>query len=224
MFFSLLVSGITLYYLEIESLDLTNPTTYLINGFYFQIITFIGGYFLYLKLTKQTISSSLNYSKPTIKIVFFVIGILLLSYPTMTFFGYINSFLKELIPNNSYILQEIETDKNQLAILSTKGNLMLLIKLFVIAVLPAIGEELVFRGVILAKIKQVSCNEHYGVIVSALLFAGIHMQPTKLLPMIFLGLVLGYIYTRTKNIAYPMLFHFLFNGSTILLAHYNLLA
>ena len=219
--FASLLSGITLHYLGIENLDLSNPTTYLISGFYSQLVGFIGGYLLYLQLTKQTIYKTLNFKKPILKLVVAVIAILIISFPIMLFFGYINSFLKELIPNNSFILQEAETDQYQLTLLSTKGNLVLLIKLFVIAILPAIGEELIFRGVILSKIKEASNNEHYGVIVSALVFAGIHMQPTKLLPMIFLGLVLGYIYTKTKNIIYPMLFHFLFNSTTILLAHFG---
>jgi len=221
--FASLLSGVSLQYLGIENFELSNPKTYLISGFYSQLIGFIGGYFLYLVLTKQSLSSNLYYTTPTPRLVLIVIGILILSFPIMMFFGYLNAFLKELIPNNSFILQEAETDKFQLALLNTKGNLMLLIKLFVIAVLPAIGEELVFRGVILTKIKQAANSEHYGVIVSALIFAGIHMQPTKLLPMIFLGLILGYIYTKTKNIVYPMLFHFLFNGTTILLAHFSIL-
>jgi len=218
-----LITGFTLPYFGIDSIDLSNPKTYLISGFYAQFIGFIGGYFLYLRLTKQSISSTLSVNKPTLKLVALIICVLIISYPLMTFFGYLNSFLKEAIPNNPFILDEIETDKNQLALLTTKGNLMLTIKLFVIAILPAIGEELIFRGILLTKIREASNSEHYGVTVSALVFAGIHMQPTKLLPMLFLGLVLGYIYTRTKNILYPMLFHFLFNGSTILLAHFNYL-
>lgn len=217
-----LFSGFTIPYFDIETIDMSNPTIYLINGFYSQIIGFIGGYFLYLKLTKQIISNTLDISSPTVKLIFIVIGLLIISFPIITFLAYINSFLKELIPNNTFILGEDETDKYQLAVLSTKGNVMLMLKLVVLAILPAIGEELIFRGAILTKIKQASNNEHFGVIVSALIFAGIHLQPTKLLPMIFLGLVLGYIYTRTKNILYPMLFHFLFNSTTIILAHIGL--
>ncbi len=218
-----LFTSLTLPQLGINTIDLSNPKTYIISGFYSQIIGFIGGYFLYLKLTKQGISSTLNISTPTLKSAAIVVGILIISYPLMSFFGWMNSFLKEIIPNNPYILDELETDKNQLALLTTKGNVMLTIKLFVIAVLPAIGEELIFRGVLLTKIREASNNEFYGVVVSALVFSGIHMQPTKLLPMLFLGLVLGYIYTRTKNIVYPILFHFLFNSTTIVLAHFNYL-
>ena len=216
-----LLSGATLNYLGVENLDFSSPTTYLISGFYAQIIGFIGGYFLYLKLTKQTIYDSIHFKKPKLKLVFLTAGLLIVSLPIMTFFGYLNSFLKELIPDNSFILEEAKTDAYQLALLTTKGNVMLMFKLFVIAILPAIGEELVFRGVLLAKFRQASNSANYGVIVSALIFAAIHLQPTKLLPMIFLGLVLGYIYTKTKNIVYPMLFHFLFNGTTILLAHFD---
>lgn len=216
-----LLSIITLNYAGIESIDLSNPKAYIISGFYSQFVGFIGGFFLYLKLTKQNLYQHVHFGKPTLKIAAIVVGVLLISYPIMLFLGYINSFLKEFIPNNSFILQETETDTYQLALLSTTGYLWLTIKLFVIAVLPAIGEELVFRGVILTKIRQASNSEHYGVIISALVFAAIHLQPTKLLPMIFLGLVLGYLYTKTKSIVYPMLFHFLFNGSTILLAHFG---
>jgi len=218
-----ILSGITLPLVGIETIDLANPTTYIINGFYSQLIGFIGGYFFYLKLTKQSITTSLTIQRPTTRLTLSVIGILIVSFPIMMFFGYINAFLKDIIPNNSFILQEVDTDAYQLALLTTTGSTWLIAKLFVIAVLPAIGEEIVFRGAILTKIKQASNSEHYGVIVSALVFAGIHMQPTKLLPMLFLGLVLGYIYTKTKNILYPMLFHFLFNGSTILLTHFNYL-
>jgi len=218
-----LITGFTLPYFGIASIDLSNPKTYLISGFFSQIIGFIGGYFFYLKLTKQSISSTLSIHKPTLKLAAIIVGILIISYPVMTFFGYLNSFLKEVIPNHPFILDEIETDKNQLALLNTEGNLWLMAKLIIIAVLPAIGEELIFRGVLLTKLREVSNNEHFGVTVSALVFASIHMQPTKLLPMLFLGIVLGYIYTKTKNILYPMLFHFLFNGSTILLAHFNYL-
>jgi len=218
-----ILSGITLPLVGIETIDLANPTTYIINGFYSQLIGFIGGYFFYLKLTKQSITTSLTIQRPTTRLTLSVIGILIVSFPIMMFFGYINAFLKDIIPNNSFILQEVDTDAYQLALLTTTGSTWLIAKLFVIAVLPAIGEEIVFRGAILTKIKQASNSEHYGVIVSALVFAGIHMQPTKLLPMLFLGLVLGYIYTKTKNILYPMLFHFLFNGSTIILTHFNYL-
>jgi len=220
---SSILSGITLPLVGIETIDLANPTTYIINGFYSQLIGFIGGYFFYLKLTKQSITTSLTIQRPTTRLTLSVIGILIVSFPIMMFFGYINAFLKDIIPNNSFILQEVDTDAYQLALLTTTGSTWLIAKLFVIAVLPAIGEERVFRGAILTKIKQASNSEHYGVIVSALVFAGSHMQPTKLLPMLFLGLVLGYIYTKTKNILYPMLFHFLFNGSTILLTHFNYL-
>jgi len=216
-----LFSRMTLSNLGFNDLSLSNPKAYLVSGFFSQVVGFVGGFILFLKITKQSLKSVINFKQPTFKFISIVFGLLIIAFPLMMYIGYLNSFLKDIIPNNNFILQEIETDKYQLALLTTKGNLMLSIKLIVIAILPAIGEELIFRGVILTKIKQASGNIHYAVIVSAVVFAGIHLQPTKLLPMIFLGIVLGYLYSKTKNIFYPMLFHFLFNGTTILLTHYG---
>lgn len=216
-----LFTGLTLSFLGIESIDMSTPKTYLLAGFYSQLLGFIGGFFLFLRLTKTPITSILQIAKPDVKLILIVLVILAAAYPIMLILGDLNSFLKDLIPNNTFILEEEETDKYQLALLTTTGYVMLSLKLFVVAILPAIGEELVFRGVLLEKIKQASKNEHYAVIVSALIFAGIHLQPTKLLPMFFLGLVLGYLYTKSKNIVYPILFHFLFNATTITLAHFN---
>ena len=215
-------SGVTLQLLGFETIDLANPKTYIISGFYSQLIGFIGGFLMFLKITKQSFISVIEINRPNIKLSLVIIGLLLLAYPIMLILGYYNAFLKELIPNNTFILQELETDNYQRNLLENNGTIMLYLKLFVIALLPAIGEELVFRGILLSKIKLASNSEHYGVIVSAVLFATIHLQPTKLLPMIFLGLVLGYIYTKTKNITYSMLFHFLFNGSTIIIAHFDI--
>ena len=214
-----LFSRIVLQVLHIEIIDLSNPKTYLISAFFSQIIGFIGGFILFLKLTKQTFKSVIHFRKPNLKLSILIIGLLLLAYPIMLILGYYNAFLKEIIPNNTFIIQELKTDNYQKNLLENNGTLMLYLKLFVIALLPAVGEELVFRGVLLSKIRLASNSEHYGVIVSAILFATIHLQPTKLLPMIFLGLVLGYLYTKTKNIVYPIFFHFLFNGTTIILAH-----
>jgi len=206
--------------LSIENIDLTNPKVYLISGFLSQVVGFIGGFILFLKVSKQSFKTLINIKLPQTKMIILIIGILLLSYPIMAILMYFNAFLKDLFPNNGLILQEIKTDLAQHNLLLANTSLMLTAKLFVLAFLPAVAEELVFRGILLTKIREASKNEHHGVIISGLLFAMMHFQPTKLLPMIFMGIMLGYIYTRTKNIVYSMLFHFLFNATTILSVYF----
>jgi len=202
------------------TIDLNEPKVYLLFGFLSQLVGFIGGFFLFLLVTKQRLKDVVSIAAPQLKLIGLVVGILLLSMPIINGLIYLNSILVELIPNNNFVLQEKEILANQYNLLSANSFLMMVSKLFVIAFLPAVGEELVFRGVLLKKIQESSNNEHYGVIVSAALFAVVHQQPSNLLPMIFLGVVLGYIYTRTNNIFYSMLFHFLFNSMTVMSVYF----
>lgn len=83
--------------------------------------------------------------------------------------------------------------------------------LFLIAVLPAIGEELLFRGIVQ---KQVGRLVHpvAAVWIAALLFSGAHLQFEGFLPRLALGAVLGYLYYWTKNLWIPILVHFFNNG------------
>ena len=219
---SSLLFGLSLSFfgLDITQLDQKNADVYLISALFTQLGGFVGGFVLFLKLTKKSFKSIINIDFPELKMVAIIIGLLIICIPLMSGLTYINSFLKDIIPNNSFILAEKEIHLSQAAILENTGTLKLFIKILLIAFLPAVAEELLFRGVLLKKIKEASKNEHYAVFVTAGLFAVIHFQPSHLLSMIFLGAVMGYIYTRTNNLFYSMLFHFMFNSMTIASAHY----
>ena len=90
------------------------------------------------------------------------------------------------MPNNYFIIQEQKVHAQQNSLLQNTGYIRLTLKLFVIAILPAVAEEIVFRGVILNRIKKATQNEHYSVIITSILFAIIHFQPSHILSMIFL--------------------------------------
>jgi len=199
--------------------DIT-PMAYIIAGFFNQLIGFIGAFLLYLKLTKQSFSKSILISAPKYKLMTLTFVLLVLSFPTVSWLASINENLKTLIPNNSFILEGEATQQLQQKLLTDPSVLLLILKIVVIGIVTAFAEELIFRGVLLKKIETSSNNKHYAVIVSALIFAIVHLQPLMLLPMFFLGLVLGYLYTQTKNLSYSILFHALFNTSTILIGYF----
>ena len=73
---------------------------------------------------------------------------------------------------------------------------------------------------VLTKLKEASNNMHFGVVISAIIFAALHMQPWNLLPMIAMGVILGYVYVYLKDIRYSMLIHFLFNAIQIVVIFY----
>jgi len=88
---------------------------------------------------------------------------------------------------------------------------------FVLAVLPAIGEELVFRGVI-GRGLVARCGVVRGVFVTSLLFAVAHLHPAHQVSVFPLGVLLHVIYLATRSILAPVLLHFLVNGWAAVLA------
>lgn len=87
----------------------------------------------------------------------------------------------------------------------------LLLSVFVAGVLPAVGEEFIYRGIIQSRLVLATKNIHFSVVISALIFAAMHFQPVNLLALAALGIVLGYIYAFTRNIWYGVGLHFLIN-------------
>ncbi|WP_345112936.1 CPBP family intramembrane glutamic endopeptidase [Hymenobacter algoricola] len=94
-----------------------------------------------------------------------------------------------------------------------------LVGLLVIAVVPAISEELVFRGVIQRNLVQWFGSRHAGVWLAAAIFSAIHFQFFGFVPRFVLGLILGYLYEWSGNILVPMVAHFTQNAFQLLLLY-----
>ena len=92
----------------------------------------------------------------------------------------------------------------------------LLFNLVVIALIPAIGEELTFRGVLQQSLTR-RMNPHIAIILSAAIFSFIHFQFYGFLPRMFLGLLMGYMFYITNSLWTSMLMHFVNNGAAVVL-------
>lgn len=88
----------------------------------------------------------------------------------------------------------------------------LLINLVLIAVLPAIGEEVFFRGVLQRLVIQMVKLPWLGVLITAILFSAVHMQILGFVPRVLLGFLLGAIYLLSGNLWLSITGHFLVNG------------
>jgi len=95
-----------------------------------------------------------------------------------------------------------------------------LIALLVIAIIPAVGEELVFRGLVQSHLQIISRNIHLAIWVSAFLFSFFHFQFYGFVPRMFLGALFGYLYVWSGNIIYPIIAHFINNGFTLLMVYF----
>jgi len=96
----------------------------------------------------------------------------------------------------------------------------LLLNLLVIALIPAIGEELTFRGVLQQGLMR-KMNPHVAIFITAAIFSFIHFQFYGFLPRMFLGLLLGYMFYITGSLWTSILMHFVNNGTAVLLYYLN---
>jgi membrane protease YdiL (CAAX protease family) len=94
-----------------------------------------------------------------------------------------------------------------------------IIVFIIVAVIPAIGEELIFRGILQNKLHIYFKNIHLAIIVTAILFSGFHLQFFGFVPRLFLGILFGYLYYWSGNLWYPIFGHFINNGFTLTLIY-----
>ncbi|MEM9156488.1 MAG: type II CAAX endopeptidase family protein [Cyanobacteria bacterium P01_F01_bin.33] len=98
-------------------------------------------------------------------------------------------------------------------LLESEGWIARAIFLTVVSVMAPIFEETMFRGFLLPSLSKVM--PVWGAIaLSAVLFAVAHLNLSDLLPLTVLGILLGYIYTRSRNLLAPMLLHGLWNAGS----------
>ena len=95
----------------------------------------------------------------------------------------------------------------------------LFFNLFLIALIPAFGEELFFRGVVQQYLQKILKNPHLGVCLTACVFSAIHMQFFGFLPRFLLGLILGYLFFYSGNLWMSVLGHFINNALGVLLSY-----
>lgn len=93
----------------------------------------------------------------------------------------------------------------------------LTVALVVIAVIPAVGEEVLFRGIIQRKIFHKIGDMHASIWGTAALFSAIHLQFYGFVPRMLLGAMFGYMYAWTRNLWTPIFAHFINNAATVVI-------
>ncbi len=141
--------------------------------------------------------------------------------PVITFLGEVNSLIQfpQSLSSLEALLKKMEEANTQVLekILNTSSYGRLGINLFVIAVIPAITEEIMFRGW-LQRILNKSVNTHTAVWISAIVFSAIHMEFYGFIPRMILGAGIGYLYATTGSLWSAILAHFINNAVAIITA------
>ncbi len=109
----------------------------------------------------------------------------------------------------------------QQASINASGVLQFIFQALMIALMPAILEELFFRKLSLKMIFNITRNVHVSIGFSAFLFALIHFQLFNFVPLFLFGIFLGYLALWSKSIWLPILVHFTNNFLALIIAKMN---
>ncbi len=91
---------------------------------------------------------------------------------------------------------------------------VMMINMGLMAVLPALAEEMSFRGVLQ---QLLSGRTHVAIWLTAVIFSAIHMQFYGFIPRVLMGALFGYVFVWTGSLWVPIVMHFVNNGMAVLL-------
>jgi len=135
--------------------------------------------------------------------------IVLISLPAINLLASIN----QLIPMSDWMVEmERKAEAITKAFLLTDSIWAYLVNILMIAILPAVGEELIFRGILQRKLVEFTRSRWIGILLAAALFSAIHMQFQGFIPRFALGVAFGYLLEVTGSIWVPIAAHFFNNA------------
>ena len=159
------------------------------------------------------------YKKPQLFSILLVALIMIMAIPFINFMAEWNSKLSlpESLSGIENFMKTAEKDaeKLTLAFLKADGLGTLFVNLFIIALIPAVGEELLFRGIFQKIFTNWVRNVHIGVWVAAFLFSAMHFQFYGFVPRMLMGVFFGYLLIWSKNIWLPIAAHFVNNAFAV---------
>lgn len=147
-----------------------------------------------------------------------ILGIffLMAAYPLVN----LSFLINESIPLPAWAsMFESQAEDTLKAILTMDTPVIFLFNLIIIAILPGIGEELIFRGILQKQVGLIFRSPVAAIWIAAFIFSAIHLQFEGFLPRMVLGAVLGYLYYWTKNLWVPIIAHAFNNGVQVVLIY-----
>lgn len=123
-------------------------------------------------------------------------------------------YYQELLPEWPDSIQRYidQVAQQMVVVMNTPGGYA------VVCLLAPIAEELVFRGAVLRTLLEWQPQHRWLMIaLSALLFALAHLNPAQMIHPFLIGLLLGWMYTRTRSIVPGIIYHWANNTAAYLL-------
>ncbi|XP_023532080.1 uncharacterized protein LOC111794354 [Cucurbita pepo subsp. pepo] len=139
----------------------------------------------------------------------FDVGLGCLMFPLINRLSQVNLNLLPILPSAPVTVSSVEQS------IVARDPVAMALYAVVVSVCAPIWEEIVFRGFLLpslTKYMPVWCS----ILVSSVAFALAHFNMQKMLPLILLGMVMGTVFARTRNLLPSMLLHSLWNAFVFL--------
>jgi len=186
--------------------------------------TFIVPAFLFSYLFDGDFLSYYKFRNPTGMTPMFLVVLMMVSViPFINYMAEINMKMEIPIRALDQLLRTLESTAEEMMVAFTATNSIggLLINLLMIGVIAAVGEELIFRGLLQKLMIDMVKNVHLAILITALLFSAFHFQFFSFLPRFVLGVILGYLMYYGKSIWYPILAHFVNNAMGVIYYYFN---
>lgn len=187
------------------------------------ICLFILPVFICARLFSTDSNKYLGLVKPSNNYYFLIgIALLLLAIPLTNSLGELNRMVKFPVGIEKWMKDQEEEATRTLRILLSKRTVKdLILNLVCIAGLAAIGEELLFRGMIQRILSRWFKSPWAGIIIAAFLFSALHVQFYGFLPRFVLGILLGALYWYSGSLWTAILAHFVYDGLLIVLVYFD---
>jgi len=155
-------------------------------------------------------------SKPKLLPLLVVVAMLLSAIPFINYMAEWNGKL----PFPQWVYDsEKEAEGMMKAFLNFNTTGLLIFNLFMMAVLPAIGEEFMFRGILQKLVFKITDNKHAAIWISAIAFSAFHMQFLGFFPRMILGAMFGYMVMETGCLWYGIAGHFVNNATAVIVTY-----
>jgi hypothetical protein len=113
----------------------------------------------------------------------------------------------------SYFKEMEENYNKQVSVITNLNSISdYLAALIVLGLLPALAEEMLFRGCLQQLLSGIFRQVWIGIILTSILFSIMHLSFYGFMPRLFLGLLLGYVFFKSGNIWHSIAIHFLNNA------------
>lgn len=159
--------------------------------------------------------------------VYYLLAVLVIvaCFPMVSWLGELNEHLHlpRSMEATEKMLREAEAKSSDLLrkFLVMRTPVDLINMLLILAVIPAVAEELFFRGILQRIFIQMTRRPWMGIIITAAIFSALHGQFLGFIPRLVLGIVLGALYWYSGSLYPGMIAHFLNNAIQITLVYYS---